>query len=90
MQNTGVQWADADHRILLKRGGLPMRARKGTAEVSLKVASGAWKAYALGTDGARRGEVPVMWKDGTLSLTADTARDPKNATLLYELARETE
>ena len=56
VQNTGVQWADADHRILLKRGGLPMRARKGTAEVSLKV-------------------------------TADTARDPKNATLLYELVR---
>ena len=87
VQNTGVQWADADHRILLKRGGLPMRARKGTAEVSLKVASGAWKAYALGTDGARRGEVPVAWKGGTLSLTADTARDPKNATLLYELVR---
>ena len=90
VQNTGVQWADADHRILLKRGGLPMRARKGTAEVSLKAASGAWKAYALGTDGARRGEVPVAWKGGTLSLTADTARDPKNATLLYELVRETE
>ena len=90
VQNTGVQWADADHRILLKRGGLPMRARKGTAEVSLKVAPGAWKAYALGTDGARRGAVPVTRKGGTLSLAADTARDSKNATLLYELARETE
>ena len=85
VQNTGVQWADADHRILLKRGGLPMRARKGTAEVSLKAAS--WNAYALGTDGARRAEVPVKRKDGSLALTADTARDPANATLLYELVR---
>ena len=87
VQNTGVRWAEADHRILLKRGGLPMRVRKGTADVSLKVSSGAWKAYALGTDGARRDEVPATRKGGTLSLTTDTARDPKNATLLYELVR---
>ena len=87
VQNTGVQWADAEHRILLKRGRLPMIARKGTAEVSLTVAPGAWKAYALGTDGTRRAEVPVGRKDGSLALTADTARDPANATLLYELVR---
>ena len=87
VQNTGIQWADAEQHILLKRGRLPMIARKGTAEVSLAVAPGAWKAYALGTDGARRGEVPVTRKDGLLALTADTARDPANATLLYELVR---
>ena len=87
VQNTGVQWADAEHHILLKRGKLPMIARKGTAEVTLTVAPGAWKAYALGTDGARRAEVPVTRKGGSLALTADTARDPANATLLYELVR---
>ena len=87
VQNTGVQWADSDRRILLKRGGLPMRARAGTADVSLKVASGPWKAYALGTDGARRGEVVVLFAEGRLRLAARTARDPQNATLLYELVR---
>ena len=87
VQNTGIRWADPEHRVVLKRGGLPMRARAGTADVSLKVAPGPWKAYALGTDGARRGEVPVSVAEGRLRLAAQTARDPQNATLLYELAR---
>ena len=87
VQNTGVQWADPEHQVVLKRGGLPMRARAGAADVSLKVAPGPWKAYALGTDGARRGEVPVSFAEGRLRLAAHTARDPQNATLLYELAR---
>jgi hypothetical protein len=87
VQNTGVQWADAEHHILLKRGRLPMIARKGTAEVSLAVAPGAWKAYALGTDGARCADVPVTRADGQLRLAADIARDPANATILYELVR---
>ena len=30
---------------------------------------------------------PLARKGGTLSLTADIARDPRNATLLYELVR---
>ena len=64
-----------------------MRARVGAADVSLKVAPGPWKAYALGTDGARRGEVPVSFAEGRLRLAARTARDPANATLLYELVR---
>ena len=87
MQNTGTLWTTADHRVVLKRGGRPLLARAGTAEVSLAAAPGAWKAYALGTDGARRGEVPVSFAEGRLHLAARTARDPKNATLLYELTR---
>ena len=87
VQNTGVQWADPEHQVVLKRGGLPMRARAGAADVSLKVASGPWKAYALGTDGARRCEVPISFAEGRLRLAAHIARDSKNATLLYELAR---
>ena len=87
VQNTGIKWADPEHRVVLKRGGLPMRARAGAADVSLKVAPGPWKAYALGTDGARRGEVPVSVAEGRLRLAARTARDPANATLLYEIVR---
>ena len=33
------------------------------------------------------GEVPVSVAEGRLRLAAQTARDPQNATLLYELAR---
>ena len=47
-------------------------------------AKGRWT---LGSNGARRGEVPVSFAEGRLRLAARTARDPKNATLLYELAR---
>ena len=88
VQNTGVQWGDPDHRIVLKRGGLPMLARKGTAEVSLKVMPGEWKLYALGTDGGRRYEVPTVFADGRIRVLAYTACDVANATFLYELVKE--
>ena len=42
VQNTGVQWADFKHRIVLKRGVLPMMARKGKAEVRLAAALAAF------------------------------------------------
>ena len=47
-------------------------------------AKGRWM---LGSNGARRGEVPVSFAEGRLRLAARIARDPANATLLYELAR---
>ena len=87
VQNTGTQWADATHRTILNQGGMPLLARSGTAAVKLAVAAGVWKAYALGTDGTRRSEVPVTCADGCVSLSAVTARDPANATILYELVR---
>ena len=88
VQNTGVQWGDSDHRIVLKRGGLPMLARKGSADVSLKVKAGDWKVYALGTDGGRRYEMPTAFADGRIRFVANTARNPANATFLYELVKE--
>ena len=47
-------------------------------------AKGRWT---LGSNGARRGEVPVSFAEGRLRLAARIARDPANAPLLYELAR---
>lgn len=88
VQNTGVQWGDSDHRIVLKRGGLPMLARNGSADVSLKVKAGDWKVYALGTDGGRRYEMPTAFADGRIRVVAHTARDLANATFLYELVKE--
>ena len=37
--------------------------------------------------GERRGEVVSVFKDGALRFTADTARDPSDATFLYEIVR---
>ena len=47
-------------------------------------AKGRWT---LGSNGARRGEVPVSFAEGRLRLAARTAQDRQNATLLYELVR---
>ena len=45
------------------------------------------KVYALRSDGSRRGEVESVFKAGALRFTADTARDPSDATFLYEIVR---
>ena len=37
--------------------------------------------------GSRRGEVPVVQKDGNVSFVANTARDSAEATCYYEIIR---
>ena len=62
--------------------------RAGRAEVELALSGAAKPAvYALNADGSRRGEVPAEWKGGKLRFTADTARDPDQATYVYEITR---
>ena len=74
--------------VLLAFGGkLPLLAEVGRAEVSLAVPAGDWTCWALETDGTRRSQIPVAFKDGRLQLTADIARNPAAATILYELIR---
>ena len=53
------------------------------------VAPGDWRVWRLDTDGSRRGEVADVVRDGSgVCFTADTAGDPSNATILYEIVRE--
>lgn len=87
VQNDGMRWADAKRTIVLARGKLPLLAEVGRAEVSLTVPAGDWTCWALETDGTRRSRISVAFKDGRLQLTADIARDPDSATILYELIR---
>ena len=49
------------------------------------------KVFALSPSGRRRAEIPAAFDPatGTLRFTADVAADPKNATYLYEIARNT-
>ena len=88
VQNEGMHWADAKRTIVLARGKLPLLAEAGRAEVGLAVAAGAWTCWSLETDGTRRCRIPVTFKDKRLHLTADVARDPSQATMLYELVQD--
>lgn len=87
VQDEGAMYADAGKTILLKWGRLPHLMRAGRADVELKLVekSRRLRVHALGADGSRRCEVPSSWRGGTLSFVADTARDPANATFLYEI-----
>jgi len=84
VQDTGTVYADRAKTILCQWGRLPHMMHKGTAKIRVRTA--AVKVYAIGADGSRRGEIAAKRQGGELVFTADTARDPKSATYLYELA----
>ena len=88
VQNAGATYADEDLKIIRQFGGLPYLMRRGTAEASIARAPGApaCRVYALDATGRRRGEVPSRLEGGRLVFTADVARDPQQATSLYEIA----
>jgi len=89
VQDESIQYADADRKILLKWGRLPHLMQRGRAEISLRLSGDAkgLKVYALSANGARRCEVPWKAVAGGVAFTADTARDPEDATFAYEIVR---
>ncbi len=90
VQNSGAEYADAEMRILKKDGHLPYLMRRGVAEIELFTNDNHYRVFALSPTGARIAEIPFRAEGGTLHFTADTARDPAEATFLYELVREQE
>ncbi len=94
IQGNGARYADETRRKLLDWGTTPCM-EKGRSEVELTVVPGEistegyfFKVFALGVDGARRAEIPCRVEDGALRFAADVARDPAEATFLYEMVRE--
>ena len=88
VQDEGTIYADDSKQVLLKWGRLPHLMRRSVAQVTLALdGEKPCKVYALASDGARCGEVPVVQKGGKVSFTADTARDPSEATSYYEIIR---
>ena len=88
VQDESITYADRDKKILVKWGRLPHLMQRGRAAVALRTAAksaGDVKVYALAADGSRRGEVPCEVSGGRLSFAADTARDPAEATFMYEI-----
>ena len=89
LENTGMKFVDEKRKILGDWGALPYLVRCGKTLVTLSLSQGNWRVWRLDTDGRRRGEVKARLKDGKiLEFTADTAGDPENATILYEIVRE--
>ena len=90
VQDESIAYADRGRCVLLQWGRLPHLMQRGRADVSLRVSAApgeAFKVYALSANGERRGEVPFRLEDGRLTFAADTARDPSEATFLYEIVR---
>ena len=88
VQDEGTVYADETRKVLLKWGRLPHLMRRSVAGVTLAFADGRpCKVYALASDGSRRCEVPVVQDGGNASFSANTARDPADATCYYEIVR---
>ena len=88
VQDDGTVYSDETKTVLLKWGRLPHMMHVGRADVELRLAPGTKpRVYALGADGSRRGEVPSTWDGAKLAFAADVARDPDDATYLYEIVR---
>lgn len=67
---------------------VPHMMRRSVADVTLAFADAkSCKVYALAADGTRRGEVSVVQKGEKVSFSANTARDPAEATCYYEIVR---
>ena len=89
VQDTETLYADRRKTILLQWGRLPHLMHRGTAEIELAFADAkTCRVYALASDGTRRAEIPVVRKGSAVAFTADTARDPGEATCFYEIIRE--
>ena len=88
VQDEGTVYADATKKVLLQWGRLPHLMRRSAAEVTLAFADARpCTVYALAADGTRRAQVPVVQKGGKVAFTANTARDPSEATAYYEIVR---
>jgi len=84
---TGARFAAPDRRLYEERGTLPHLIHRGSAELTLRLADGAWKAWAVSPTGARLREVPLVktgegWRLKVETVTAEGTQ------LAYELLCE--
>ena len=87
-QATGMKFGNAHLDRLESWGKLPFLARRGTAQVTLRLPRGNWELYALDTAGKRIARVtPETAPEGALRLALDNARYPE-AVFVYELIRK--
>ncbi len=87
LQNEGAVFDDDGLTVQLEGGGPEKMARNGKANVSVAVASGDWRVWALDWAGHRLRSVPAEWREDRLHVIADVAAVPAQATGYYELVR---
>ena len=91
-QRAETKFADPAMKVLLDWGKAnQMLMRPGRAEVSLSLENpAAYAVWSLAIDGERRTKLPTRVENGRLAFTADVASDPRSATCVYEIVRETD
>lgn len=91
VQNTGITFDELARRTLRSWGTLPHLAERGVASVALSIEKpGEISVFSLDASGERSGLVNTEVQDGRLVFTVDTATVPGDATLSYELTRESQ
>lgn len=87
VQNTGARFRDETRKILEDWGSAPLLVRRGTAELTLRLAlpaDAAPRAWRLSPSGQRLGEIPVQFDAAGLRFTAH-ATSPDGPALAYEI-----
>lgn len=91
-RNNGMEFADADERILRKLGGTPVRMRAARIRLQLQLMqagdAGEWTLYALRLNGERASRVPFRPGENGFDIALDMAALPDGPTTFFELVRE--
>jgi len=87
--NTGMVFNDDSRRTMQKLGDLPVLYECGKFTVAITNRNATkLKAFALGLEGQRRGEIPVKADGDRLILSVDTGKLPGGPTVFFELAEK--
>ena len=73
---------------LFSNGKAPILVRSGECKAELQAKPGSWKLYALGLDGERLEELPLVNADGKLTISFDTANLKHGVTPFFELKKD--
>lgn len=83
---TGARFADQDRRLLEAWGRAPHLVHRGEVALTLRLAAGPWRAWAVDATGARGREL-TLTRDGDAVALALATHGPDGTRLAYELAR---
>ena len=87
--NSGMVFNDSSRRVMQKLGSMPILYETGVFSVAVRNRNAEkMKAFAVGLDGKRQGEIPLSAKDGVLYLRVDTAKLPGGPAVFFEIAEK--
>ncbi len=91
-RNSGMEFADADERVLRKLGGAPVKMRNAAIRLRLQLAqagnAGEWTLHALRLNGERASRVPFQLGENGFEIALDMSALPDGPTTFFELVRE--